>query len=150
MQASAAWPLIWKPLQEWLWTTTEYIRQLLFLTPELFKLSLTCVFMYVTPVLSVYSMFGHSWGNGQWQWVLFVLVLWCWGNPAGPSTVPSASLALPSQQNDKHASQAKSPCHVVNGLGYPSWRPAEAPRSQGRNNKHNSPLEVGCGGRIVE
>lgn len=37
-----------------------------------------------------------------------------------------ASLALPSQQNNKHASQANSSCHVVNGLGYTSWRPAEA------------------------
>lgn len=37
-----------------------------------------------------------------------------------------ASLALASQQNNKHASQANSSCHVVNGLRYTSWRPAEA------------------------
>lgn len=43
---------------------------------------------------------------------------------AQPGT--EASLALPSQQNNKHASQANSPCHVVNGVGYRSWRPAEA------------------------
>lgn len=37
-----------------------------------------------------------------------------------------ASLALASQQNNKHASQANSSCHVVNGLRYTGWRPAEA------------------------
>lgn len=37
-----------------------------------------------------------------------------------------ASLAPASQQNNKHASQANSSCHVVNGLRYTSWRPAEA------------------------
>lgn len=38
----------------------------------------------------------------------------------------SASLALPSQQNNKHASQDNASCHIVNGLGYTSWRPGEA------------------------
>lgn len=37
-----------------------------------------------------------------------------------------ASLAPASQQNNKHASQTNSCCHVVNGLRYTGWRPAEA------------------------
>lgn len=37
-----------------------------------------------------------------------------------------ASLAAPSQQNNKHVSQAKSFCQVLNGVEYTSWRPAEA------------------------
>ena len=61
--------------------------------------------------------------SDQWQWPLFVLVLGCRHIPSGPA---QSSLALPSQQNNKHASQANSSCHVVNGLGYTSWRPAEA------------------------
>lgn len=60
-----------------------------------------------------------------------------------------ASLALPSQQNNKHASQANSPCHVVNGLGYPSWRPAEAFTPRGGITNTTS-LEARCGGGIAE
>lgn len=70
-------------------------------------------------------MFGCSQGNGQWQWVLFVLVL-----QAQHGT--KASLARPSQLNNNHASQANSSRHVVNGLGYTSWRPAEACPRRGR------------------
>lgn len=43
-----------------------------------------------------------------------------------------ASLARPSQLNNNHASQANSSRHVVNGLGYTSWRPAEACPLRGR------------------
>lgn len=63
-----------------------------------------------------------------------------------------ASLALPSQQNNKHASQANSSCHVLNGLGYTSWRPAEAFALRGGITNTTS-LEVGwggCGGVVTE
>lgn len=56
-----------------------------------------------------------------------------------------ASLALPSQQNNKHANQAKSSCHVVNGVGDTSWRPAEAFALRG-GITNTASLEVGCGG----
>lgn len=56
-----------------------------------------------------------------------------------------ASLALPSQRNNKHASQANSSCHVVNGVGYTSWRPAEVLTLRGGLTNTMS-LEVGQGG----
>lgn len=56
-----------------------------------------------------------------------------------------ASLALPSQQNNKHATQANSSCHVVNGLGYTSWRPTEAFALRGRITNTMS-VEVWWGG----
>lgn len=36
-----------------------------------------------------------------------------------------ASLAAPSTQSNKHATQANSFCQVLNGVEYKSWRPAE-------------------------
>jgi len=53
-----------------------------------------------------------------------------------------ASLAVPSQQNNKHASQANSSRQVVNGVGYTSWQLAEVFHPGGGVTNAKS-LEVG-------
>ncbi len=68
--------------------------------------------MCVMPVLSVcvWEMISDSWSCLCLSCEAAIILL------AQHST--KASLALPSQQNNKHASQANSSCHVVNGVGY--------------------------------
>lgn len=62
-----------------------------------------------------------------------------------------ASLAPASQQNNKHASQTNSCCHVVNGLRYTGWRPAGAfdlGRGRGEGKQPASPEGAGLHWRM--